>query len=137
LPKVDISYGDFFDRYTILLVKVDRLPSSQHANLKNELVSYRAELSKLDIPVEISKEVDDLQVVNRQIWDSMNKFYELASTETVTNQNLVQITKHITALNQRRAFLKRQIDQVFDSPFSEEKSYFSDSRQILINGQEA
>jgi hypothetical protein len=136
LPKVEISFGYFFDRYTILLVKVDRLPSSQHANLENELVSYRAELSRLDIPASISKEISDLQFVNREIWDNMNKFYELASTTNATSGNLVQLTIQITALNQQRAFLKRQIDQVFDSSFSEEKSYFSDSTQILLDGQE-
>jgi hypothetical protein len=66
----------------------------------------------------------------------MNKFYELASTTNATSGNLVQLTIQITALNQQRAFLKRQIDQVFDSSFSEEKSYFSDSTQILLDGQE-
>ena len=137
MPNVEISYGDFFDRYTILLVKLDQLPSIQHVNLEKELVSYRAELSELDIPDSISQTIDDLHQVNKSIWIEMNKFYELASTLNPTNGNLVQLTIDITALNQKRAFLKREIDQVFVSTFSEEKSYFADSGQVLINREES
>lgn len=136
MPKVEIAYGDFFDRYTILLVKLDQLPSIQHANLENELVSYRAELSELDIPDSISQTVGELHDVNKTIWVEMNKFYELSSTSNLTNGDLVQLTIDITALNQKRAFLKREIDKVFGSKFSEEKSYFADSGQILINRAE-
>lgn len=137
MPRVEISYGDFFDRYTILLVKRDRLPSSQHVNLENELESYRAELSRLEISGRIEKVIEDLHHVNKSIWDEMNKLYELASNSKPASGDLVQLTIDITALNQRRAFLKREIDISFVSVFSEEKSYFSDSDQLLIDRKES
>jgi hypothetical protein len=55
------------------------------------------------------------------IWHLMESLYAITQPQ---NSQYVELTLEITKLNQKRAFIKKKIDQLSDSTLTEAKSYF-------------
>jgi hypothetical protein len=117
---IPISIGEFYDRYTILLLK------SRLITDKNKLVNINKELDyytklKLDHPI-ASEYVDNLLIVNQKIWQA----------EEILRQNHFNCTYNeefdkaaLTAFtyNDVRLKIKKQINIKYQSDITEEKSY--------------
>lgn len=122
MPFIEISVGELLDKWSILEIKLAKLQKpSQQENISREM-QVLEEICKtyLDDP-EINNLYKELHRVNLEIWIGMDLLYEINSSQS---QEFIELTNKITDLNKNRAYIKKQIDVLVNSSFSEEKSYF-------------
>jgi hypothetical protein len=128
MPKVYISNGELIDKWTILLIKVEKLTDGKQVlNVNTEIELIREDVYLIEHTFLISKEILDLKQTNLMIWDLMNELYKIKSP----NLDYGKICFEVIRLNQRRSFIKREIDQKTNENFNEEKSYFSQTEWII------
>jgi len=128
MPIVEVSMGEFVDRWSILQVKSRKLTRvSQLNNIEVELANVESEIIVLKKNSDLLMLVDSLLDCNLEIWDAMDKLYHIHTP----NLEYAKLSMEITRLNQQRAFLKKKIDSVAGYKFSEEKSFFEDQTQLV------
>lgn len=128
MPLVEVSMGEFVDRWSILHVKSRKLTQvSQLRNIEAELAQVESEINTLKKNSDLLMLVDSLLNCNLEIWDAMDTLYQIHTP----NLEYAKLSLEITRLNQQRAFLKKKIDSVVGYKFSEEKSFFEDQTQLV------
>jgi hypothetical protein len=127
MPQVEVSHGEVVDKWTILEIKsVKLIDPVQLKNVALEMESLNLVIREfIDDISELHK---DLFQTNLHIWNLMNDLYSLDESSGI---DYVEITLEITRFNQRRSFLKKEIDKNCKSDFSEAKSYFENESQVL------
>lgn len=131
VPKVEISFGEVADKWTILEIKCESLvDEGQIRNVTNEKFGLQETIDQLVAVPGVKEQLDKLLATNRTIWDQMDEIYELKKE----GPRYAELTFEITVENQRRAFLKREIDRLMNSEFREEKSYFVKPNQVVTDG---
>jgi ABC-type phosphate transport system auxiliary subunit len=128
MPKVYISNGELIDKWTILLIKLEKLKDEKQVlNVSTEIELIRENVNLLEQTFFVSKEIMDLRQTNLIIWDLMDELYKIKSPNLEYGSLCFEVIK----LNQRRSFIKREIDQKTKEDFNEEKSYFSKADWII------
>ena len=128
MPKVEISYGEVADKWTILQIKSERLVDE--GQVRNVMIEKQGLQTSVDDLIGVSGVQDKLGKLleaNRAIWDHMDEIYRLKKKSA----RYSELTFEITVENQRRAFIKREIDLLMNSDFHEEKSYFVNPDQVV------
>lgn len=125
--EVPVAYGDAFDKLTILEIKAIRLesPAARH-NVLHERRRLGERLSTMlhdwEQHEELTPALNDLRSVNGRLWDLENNARMQLSANGKTLQ-LAETAAEIFARNEQRAFLKRRINDILNSPLVEEKQY--------------
>ena len=122
--SIPVAPGELIDKITILQIKAQRLSDRQKlANVRRELALLRAEQEKHIRPDEKLSELGrQLLAVNEAIWDLENAIRR-CEVEQEFGENFVAVARRIYQRNDRRAELKREINQHLGSELLEEKSY--------------
>jgi len=122
MPLVEVSVGELLDKWSILEIKSVRLKKpTQQQNIQSEMKKL-AETCQIYLgDPAIGNLYEELFAANLSIWLGMDDYYAIEST---AKSELIELTHRITELNKIRAYLKKEIDNLFESEFSEEKSYF-------------
>ena len=122
MPLVEVSVGELLDKWSILEIKAQQLTKQgQLENVRKEMTKLVEACDQYMKDNHVRNLYKELLSVNLSIWLGMDDLYSIQSSETSEFMNL---TNKITALNKRRAYLKKEIDSLCQSEFSEEKSYF-------------
>jgi hypothetical protein len=128
MPTIDVTYGELLDKWTILEIKKRSLKSvSQKKNIENEMSRLAPQIEEAIKVSGIQALHQSLYEVNFEIWNLMEELYGLQTP----NVSYVALTLKITEMNQERAFLKRKIDEVCQSDFTEAKSYFENPHFLI------
>jgi hypothetical protein len=128
MPKVEVSFGELMDKVTILEIKLEMLSTEdQKKTVALELSSLVEQASEILAVASLGEVVEELRKVNLLIWELMDELYGLHEPSS----EYAGLTWDITIQNQRRAFLKKEIDVTMGFKFSEEKSFFSKVDQII------
>lgn len=119
-----ISAGELIDKITILRIKAERLTdAAKLANVRTEL-SLLEELAQRHLPA--SAELDaltaDLHAVNAGLWD-VEDSKRACEREKRFDDAFVALARRVYLENDRRAAIKRQINDLTGSTVVEEKSY--------------
>jgi hypothetical protein len=129
MPVVEISNGELADKWTILQIKAALLTSpGQLNNLSIETSKLEPMVTILCENSEVRLLIIQLKETNLMIWNLMEKLYEL---NRQINSEYIELTHEITEFNQKRAFLKKEIDTVSQSLFTEAKSFFENPAFVL------
>lgn len=111
---IEVSVGDFIDRYSILLIK-----SENELDVKDELSHYLTQIDKFEkIGFEHYKNL--FYSINSRLWlleDQKRKFTDRDSEE------YANVAELITQLNDLRFAIKKKSDAYFKSSISEKKSH--------------
>jgi hypothetical protein len=121
---IEISPGELLDRLTILEIKSERI--TDPAKLQN----VRAELAELAAvrkdALPSSPELTDLtgrlKAVNERLWDIEDEIRR-CETEQDFGPRFVELARSVYHENDRRAALKRSVNDLLHSRLVEEKSY--------------
>ena len=127
MPQVEVSHGELVDKWTILEIKsVQLVDIEQLKNIQREMNAMSPAIQEFigSIP-QLHK---DLFETNLVIWNLMNELYK---KDDSLGSQYVTLTIDITKFNQKRSFIKKEIDQFCKSDFSEAKSYFENSDQVI------
>jgi hypothetical protein len=129
MPRIEVSFGELIDKYTILEIKYENLQgTSQKATVAIELATLEPDLESILRNERVLGFTAELKKVNLNIWFLMDELYSLEGPSA----EYAQLTWDITIQNQTRAFLKKGIDSEMNSKFSEEKSFFSQPEQRIV-----
>ena len=123
-PQVPISWGEFFDKITILQVKLENLTS------KNALENVEQELKKLQSiltqngpkTMETIRLEGELRRINQQLWDIEDKIRDKERNNSFDDE-FIQLARSVYVTNDERSLIKRKINDMLGSELVEEKSY--------------
>ena len=123
-PQVPISWGELFDKITILQIKLENLTS------KNALENVEQELKKLQSiltqngpkTMETIQLEGELRQINQQLWGIENKIRDKERTNSFDDE-FIQLARSVYITNDERSRIKRKINDLLGSELVEEKSY--------------
>lgn len=122
--EVEISYGEFIDKLTILRIKSERMTDPlKRANVLTELEllqsTFEEQIYKSEI---LERLIEELTEVNKQLWDIEDAIREKESQKAF-DQNFIDMARSVYFNNDQRAKIKGEISRLLGSNIIEEKSY--------------
>ena len=122
--RIPVSVGELIDKITILQIKVERISqASQLTNVRRELDALNAvwqASSHQRATVEPLQ--TELKAVNCRLWDIEDALRQKESRQQF-DADFIALARRVYVENDRRAAVKRQINQITGSLYMEEKSY--------------
>ena len=120
---IPVSAGELVDKITILRVKAARIDPAKRANVVKELGLLEAVAAKeLAMVAGLAEMAAELEAVNAALWD-----IEEAKRDCERRQDFgpafVDVARAVYIENDRRAAIKRRINDAAGSDLVEEKSY--------------
>jgi hypothetical protein len=119
-----ISAGELVDKITILRVKAERIGDpAKEANVRKELAMLEAIAAQaLPASAEIERLTGELAAVNAALWDIEDGKRDCERRQDFGDR-FVQLARSVYVENDRRAAIKRAINEAAGSDIVEEKSY--------------
>lgn len=122
--KVEVAPGELIDKITILEIKLARI--LDEAKLRNVKIELETLVEARDGSVEASDALGELTVqlkaVNEELWDIEDAIRD-CEREKDFGDKFVELARSVYKSNDRRAALKRDINELLGSRLIEEKSY--------------
>ena len=123
-PLIPISWGELFDKLTILQIKLENLQD------KNALMNVKIEYDQLHIIynknfLENEKAkllIINLKKINQKLWNIEDEIREKERNKTF-DEEFIKLAREVYITNDQRSHIKRNINETFDSKIIEEKSY--------------
>jgi len=121
--RVEVSAGELIDRICILELKVQRLAPLLTGALERQLSAAVAvrEQSIARSPA-LARLTQGLYAANVELWESEEALRKCEHEQSF-GPHFVALARAVYRTNDRRAALKRQIDELVGSPIREHKSY--------------
>lgn len=116
--SIPVSFGEFFDRLSILELKADRIQSdAKRARAQAQLAGL---LALPDAPSEqpVTEEVTALRRINARLWDAENEIRACADPV-----RFAAMAQDIQTWNRDRAQIKARIDDRLGCVICEVKDY--------------
>ena len=119
-----ISAGELVDKITILRVKAERIGDpAKEANVRKELAMLEAIATQaLPVSAEIERLTGELAAVNAALWDIEDGKRDCERRGDF-GERFVRLARSVYVENDRRAAIKRAINEASGSDIVEEKSY--------------
>ena len=122
LPQVPISWGELIDKVTILEIKAKNLSEA------NKLTNVEKELRALEVfansvinrAPDLVQQKNALYEINQRLWDIEDAIRHKESEEDF-GAEFIELARMVYKTNDRRATIKREINQLTGSAFFEEK----------------
>ena len=124
MPSIPVSWGELLDKISILEIKCQRIRDPE------KLVNVRAELEMLREARDCSIPGDaalagltiELRLVNGLLWDAEDAIRSCERSGDF-GPTFIALARSVYTTNDRRAAIKRHINERLGSPLFEEKSY--------------
>ena len=119
-----VSWGELIDKFTILEIKSERIQDpSKVANVQRELAALLPLRNQaLQTHPELARCEADLKAVNETLWEVEDEIRAWERRKDF-GPRFIELARAVYHENDRRALVKRQINQLLDSGLVEEKSY--------------
>ena len=123
---IPVSWGELFDKLTILEIKQSRINDQQKlVNINRELEALRTISAKSGGPGQPLQElVVELRRINASLWDIEDDIRRCERDQDFSDR-FIDLARSVYKTNDRRAEVKRKINRLLDSELVEEKSYES------------
>ena len=121
--NVPISPGELLDKLTILEIKAERIHQARkQKNVLHELESLRRVWAAAHAGPDVGPLVQQLKAVNESLWD-IEDAIRLKEAAQEFDAQFVELARSVYRTNDRRAALKRALNEALGSDLIEEKSY--------------
>jgi len=122
--KVAVSWGDLIDKITILEIKRARLgDKAQRANVETEYaILCQARDATMPPGVNIAADTRALLEVNKALWDIEDDIRNCERAQDF-GPGFIELARAVYITNDRRAAIKRRLNEALGSGLVEEKSY--------------
>ena len=120
-PMVPVSWGELLDKITILEIKAARMTDvAKRTNVVTEL-TLLSDIASAARP-QVADLTADLKAVNEALWDIEDEIRDKELAQAF-DARFIELARAVYVTNDRRAALKRQINQALGSRLVEEKNY--------------
>lgn len=131
--SVPVSLGEAFDKLSILDIKCRRIHDTDKlAKVRTEQEALISTLRDIAESPGIDTLYNQLVYVNTLLWDVEDSLRALETSRQTDHPTFVQLAREVYVLNDRRAEVKRAIDNLLGSRLHEVKSYASYKRGKLL-----
>ena len=121
IPLVPVSWGELFDKISILEIKMERLTAeAARKNVVTELGLLRPVASPA--ASQVAEFFDALKSVNAELWEIEDQIRDLERAQAF-DAAFVALARSVYRKNDERACIKREINLALGSGLIEEKSY--------------
>lgn len=124
MVTIPVSWGELFDKITILEIKQQRIDdTSKLTNINLELEALQEVCRGVQLPgQELDELVAELRSVNESLWDIEDDIRSCERSGDFSNR-FIQLARSVYRTNDLRAELKLKINRLLGSELVEEKSY--------------
>jgi Family of unknown function (DUF6165) len=124
--EVPISVGELVDKVTILAIKSEKIADAgKRANINRELDALRGVLAPLLAATSnLASLQAELRTINETLWQIEDDIRDCERNRDF-GERFITLARSVYQTNDRRAAVKRQIDELMGSEIVEEKSYAS------------
>tara|TARA_B100000902_G_scaffold384853_1_gene425493 strand:+ start:290 stop:685 length:396 start_codon:yes stop_codon:yes gene_type:complete len=119
--SIPISIGELIDKITILEIKKLHMSGIKLNNVEKELTSLKSIIQDQNIEIDINL-ITSLQEVNSSLWEIEDKL-RIKEKQQDFNHEFIELARSVYLKNDKRAFIKKEINIRYNSEFIEEKSY--------------
>ena len=125
--KIDIpvSIGELLDKISILNIKVSFVESESVTQELEDLKKIRDLLIQGTLEYEIR-----LRVINEKLWKIEDRIREKEKLKEFDDE-LIELARSVYKTNDERVLIKREINEVYNSPYQEVKSYLHNKLNTL------
>jgi Flp pilus assembly protein TadD len=122
--RVEVAAGELLDKITILEIKAERLADPEKLrNVRMELATLTATREQqIPASAELTRLVSELKAVNEALWQIEDAVRQCEHAGDF-GARFVELARSVYHQNDRRATLKRRINDLLGSRLVEEKSY--------------
>ena len=123
-PLIPISWGELFDKITILQIKLDNIQDKNA--LKNIKIEYDELFKIYDNnfleDVSAKRFLTDLKNINKKLWNIEDNIRDKERRKSF-DKKFIELARSVYITNDERSRIKRNINETFGSQVIEEKSY--------------
>jgi tetratricopeptide (TPR) repeat protein len=121
---VEVAPGELLDKLTILEIKAARIADADKLrHVREELrVLTAARDGALPASAELARLTAELKAVNEQLWDVEDELRRCEAGRSF-GARFIELARSVYKMNDRRAALKRRVNELLGSHLVEEKSY--------------
>jgi hypothetical protein len=122
--QVEISIGELLDKISILQIKSERITDQlKLENIKIELESLLEKWENSSFSkIEIAEEIVQIREVNEKLWE-LEDDIRIKEAGYSFDEDFVRLARSVYVTNDKRAEIKRKINEKLGSALIEEKSY--------------
>lgn len=121
---VEVSWGELLDRVTILQIKAERIQdSAKVARISREIEALLPHCRQaLDRIPTLQADIQALKGINEELWE-LHEAIRDCERQKDFGERFVALARAACFTNDRRAAVKRQLNDALGSGIVEEKSY--------------
>ena len=124
VPSVPVSWGELLDKITILQIKRERIADrTARENVSLELAQLREVATQVLQRGGFAPLLDRLKAINEGLWD-IEDAIRREEARARFGPEFIGLARSVYRQNDRRAALKREINELLKSELVEEKSYW-------------
>jgi hypothetical protein len=118
--NIPVSLGELWDKYSILIIKRTNINDPEKLNHINKEIEYLKPLcDKYNID---EKLYNDLLEINTILWNIEDKIREKEKKSSF-DEEFISIARSVYKNNDKRAFIKHNINKIYNSLLCEVKDY--------------
>ncbi len=123
---IPVSWGELFDKVTILQIKAQRMQDPEKvSNVRKELTELEKVLHTAEpLAAGVIEAMDELRLANSKLWDIEDEIRDCERAKRFDDE-FVRLARAVYYTNDDRAALKKRINLLMGSELVEEKSYAS------------
>ena len=116
-----VSLGELIDKITILEIKQIHMTGIKLKNVDKELKLLKKILQDKNLEIDIAL-INNLKEVNNNLWEIEDNI-RIKESNQKFDKEFIQLARSVYKENDKRASLKKEINQKYNSELIEEKSY--------------
>lgn len=122
--SVEIAPGELVDKITILEIKLERISDEEKlANVRREWeVLTAARAAKISPSGDMDALQAELKAINEKLWEIEDDIRDCERAKDF-GQKFIELARSVYFTNDKRAAVKRRINDLLGSEIVEEKSY--------------
>jgi len=116
-----VSLGELIDKITILEIKQIYMTGIKLKNVDKELKLLQEILQDKNLEIDIDL-INNLKEVNNNLWEIEDNI-RIKESNQKFDKEFIQLARSVYKENDKRASIKKEINQKYHSELVEEKSY--------------
>ena len=116
-----ISIGELIDKITILEIKQIYMTGIKLKNINKEMKLLKNILQDKNLEINIDL-IKNLKKVNKKLWEIEDNI-RIKESKQEFDEEFIKLARSVYIENDKRASIKKEINQKYNSDLVEEKSY--------------
>ena len=116
-----ISIGELIDKITILEIKQIYMTGIKLKNINKEMKLLKNILQDKNLEINIDL-IKNLKKINKKLWEIEDNI-RIKESKQEFDEEFIKLARSVYIENDKRASIKKEINQTYNSDLVEEKSY--------------